>query len=693
MHSQKKWRTIGSIVCTVLSLGGCSDLTPTVAVPPHGSQPINWASRIREAEAVVTAAPSVDLYVVTTQHSDSVGAEGDWRALLQRADFRTVGKLWPYANAFIAEMPRGQASILQALTTWVSAVEQTQGETLQQLQSTQSPAAPWELARITHVPWPTTPASFEPATRGSGGRIFVLDTGADVNHPEIAGRVQVIWSADRTNRTTDNCTAPAKHAYHGTKVTSKIVGRTLGVAPDATVAVLGVFNCQPSSAQPRQMRYAMLSALMHLRSLNLRNAVINVSGDVWIDPLDPVYVVGRAWLQRWLSTSGNQLVVAGENSTNMVPGKPACSWFLRSIPESIVVTSTDAADVAQHEIACQDIAAPGVDVQVAVGPNQTVIESGASFAAPLVAGTLAQYRAKDPGRSAAEYEQALYANAIPDRVTLYSTSPNRLLFAGASKHARVLSSTVWSRPGTSSLALPLLPFSSAPVVHRLLAAWGYVWPDSDSARPSSSLTIDGVAPSTVLIVHRDAGTWAAIGDASYGFIGEWSPTLPATGGAFQVAGWNQPTATPNDEGARGVSVIVVYSLPNELIQAPLTDVVVDPFHVAIRQNGSAQRTLTVPTGSTIYGPTPVGASVSKLWTIVGDGEAGYNSRFSWWGGTNFGVSEPQFQGGAGKYWDALYLPTETAAYLLPGERFLETYIDSRGDWLFWTGLIWEVSVH
>src|SRR5689334_12429101 len=72
---------------------------------------------------------------------------------------------------------------------------------------------------------------------GHGVTVYVFDGGVNASHPELAGRVRKGY--DAAERDEGTC------GSHGTAVAGAIAGLTLGVAPDASVVDVKIFNCTP----------------------------------------------------------------------------------------------------------------------------------------------------------------------------------------------------------------------------------------------------------------------------------------------------------------------------------------------------------------------------------------------------------------------------------------------------------------
>src|ERR687895_1874330 len=70
---------------------------------------------------------------------------------------------------------------------------------------------------------------------GKGVTVYVFDGGIAAEHPELAGRVRLGYSAFPAD--------PAICNAHGTAVAGAVAGATLGVAPDAQVVDVKMVEC------------------------------------------------------------------------------------------------------------------------------------------------------------------------------------------------------------------------------------------------------------------------------------------------------------------------------------------------------------------------------------------------------------------------------------------------------------------
>jgi hypothetical protein len=180
----------------------------------------------------------------------------------------------------------------------------------------------------------------------------------------------------------------AKPSGHGTAVASLMVGRSgafHGAMPGAGLLVADVYGGSASNGSA----VAIVRAMSWLAQNGAK--VVNIS---LVGPPNPLLAAGI----RALTTKGIRVVAAVGND-----GPAAPPQYPASYPDVIAVTGVDAKGKALMEAGKPlhlDYAAPGADMVGAVPGGGWEVLRGTSFAAPLVAATLA--RVGTPAALAAE---------------------------------------------------------------------------------------------------------------------------------------------------------------------------------------------------------------------------------------------------------------------------------------------------
>ncbi len=226
---------------------------------------------------------------------------------------------------------------------------------------------------------------------GSNVLVAVIDSGIDVNHPELAGVIAGTFDAIGTNE---------KPHFHGTAIAGAIAARSqlMGVAPAARILAIKAFSAVGSSAEATSM--AIIKGLEYASLQNAR--VINMS---FAGPADP----GMA---RHLLAAHNHGAVLVAASGNFGPNSPP--QYPAADPNVIAVSATDANDdlfkgsnIGSHIT----ISAPGVNILLPDPQGGYEMRTGTSFAAAHISGIVALILERKPGLSPDVVRQILVASA------------------------------------------------------------------------------------------------------------------------------------------------------------------------------------------------------------------------------------------------------------------------------------------
>jgi subtilisin family serine protease len=212
--------------------------------------------------------------------------------------------------------------------------------------------------------------------RGGKVLVAVIDSGIDVNHPELAGVIADSFDSLDSNE--------PPHA-HGTAIAGAIAAhaRLMGVAPNARILAVRAFGAASKGAEG--------TAFNILRSLEWsvehQARVINMS---FAGPRDP-------GLLRMLAAARKKGVVLIAATGNAGPKSPPL--YPAADPNVIAVTATDQHDklfAASNRGSYVSVAAPGVDILLPAPNNAYQVTSGTSFAAAHVSGVAALIIERDP---------------------------------------------------------------------------------------------------------------------------------------------------------------------------------------------------------------------------------------------------------------------------------------------------------
>lgn len=229
-------------------------------------------------------------------------------------------------------------------------------------------------------------------SRGDKVLVAVIDSGIDMRHPELDGMIADSFDATGTGE--------PPHV-HGTAIAGAIVAhaRLLGIAPAARILAVRAFGSTGASADATT--FAILKGLDWSAAKGAQ--VINMS---FAGPADPA--MGRSLAAA--RTRGIVLVAAAGNA-----GPKSAPLYPAADRNVIAVTATNADDKLfpganrGRHIA---VAAPGVDLIVPAPNGAYQIQTGTSFSAALVSGTVALLLGSKPGLSPDAVRSALTGTAL-----------------------------------------------------------------------------------------------------------------------------------------------------------------------------------------------------------------------------------------------------------------------------------------
>lgn len=223
-------------------------------------------------------------------------------------------------------------------------------------------------------------------SRGKGIRIAVIDSSADTNHEDLAGRIR------RVENFAGKSVAADRH--HGTAVASVIAASAnnakgmVGVAPEAKIDLYVACWSDPGSDIAICDSFTLAKALDTL--LERPPHILNLS---LIGPADPL--LRRLLLHAY---DRNVILVAARPI-----GNDASMSFPASMDEVIAVGSSTAAVGGMD----WPIMAPGEQILVAVPDDDYDFRSGSSLAAAHVSGVIALMLAIAPGADASTIQSLL----------------------------------------------------------------------------------------------------------------------------------------------------------------------------------------------------------------------------------------------------------------------------------------------
>jgi subtilisin family serine protease len=370
--------------------------------------------------AVVTAAPASAAPEGQVLGADSVAAvDGsyivvykDGAAAEAKTTAASLGSKVSYKyskvfSGFAASISEQQAKELAADPD-VAFVQQNQVVSI----TADQPNPPsWGLDRVDQRDLPLN-SNYSYASTASNVHAYIIDTGADLDHPDFGGRMTSGYDAIQNDMVAED-----GHG-HGTHVAGTVGGTAYGLAKGAQLVAVRVLNNSGSGTS------AQVAAGVDWVTANaIKPAVANMSlGGSGTDTLINTAV-------RNSIASGVTYAIASGNSNSN-----ACNFSPAQVAEAITVnasTNTDARASFSNFGTCSDIFAPGANITSSWLNGGTNTISGTSMASPHVAGAAALYLAANPTAAPAAVASALVASGTTGKVTSPGTgSPNVLLYTG-----------------------------------------------------------------------------------------------------------------------------------------------------------------------------------------------------------------------------------------------------------------------
>jgi subtilisin family serine protease len=252
--------------------------------------------------------------------------------------------------------------------------------------------------------------TYTPTADGSAVRVYVVDTGIRISHPQFGGRAQYGWDVVDGERSANDCNG------HGTHVAGTIGGATYGVAKRARLVAVRVLDCYGEGYTDD-----VIAGVNWVTEHAVKPAVANMSvGGGASDALDDAVTTSIASGITYVVAAGNE----SEDARNSSPSR---------VPTAITVGATDSKDhLAEFTNygPAVDIFAPGVAIMSTwIGSRKaTRAISGTSMASPHVAGAAALVLDQSPRLSPAQVRNLLVKRATLGKIKYNWDSANRLLF-------------------------------------------------------------------------------------------------------------------------------------------------------------------------------------------------------------------------------------------------------------------------
>lgn len=317
---------------------------------------------------------SQDQYQTRASYSNSAWSEGVTHQLAERYQIRPIAQ-WPMSelglSCVVFEIP-ATLSVSNVLTKLKQEKSVITVETMQSYQvlansEAMKPAYSDPYLNLQTAFNTLNIAELHKKATGKGIRIALIDSGVDLQHPDLQG--QVNYSENLAPTPADQNTADK----HGTAVAGVLAAHAnngvgiAGIAPNADLlAFRACWPTEPGALASNCNSYTLALALN--RAISMKSQIINLSLS------GPEDVLLKMLIEKALS-EGIIIVAA-------VPGKNQPGGFPANLPGVIAVSQTAEANSKQ-------VAAPGKDILTTVPNGAYDFMTGNSFATPHVTGLIA----------------------------------------------------------------------------------------------------------------------------------------------------------------------------------------------------------------------------------------------------------------------------------------------------------------
>ena len=447
------------------------------------------ATLLLAASLPATASAASPHEAVIVVFRDDVGNAGRLTAQLAREHRFSATYVYEHAiKGFAASVPATALAGLRRNPNVVS----VEADATAYMTDTPQEGATWGLDRIDQRDLPLDTV-YTYAGSGDGVTAYVIDSGIVSGHAEFGGRASLGRDFVGTNGGED-CNG------HGTHVAGTIGGATYGVAKDARLVSVRVFDCTGGASWSR-----IIAAVDWVTANAQKPAVVNMSIGGSASSLADQAI-------RTSIASGIAYVIAAGNN-----GANACNYSPARVAEAMTISATDKTDTRAswgNYGSCVDWFAPGVSV-VSAGISSTTAtatKSGTSMATPHAAGVAALYLEANAGASPAEVRDALYAATTRGVVRSSSSANNHLLY------------NLRPYPPSVSIAGPTTGSAVAATVAIEVSATDA---EDDVAGTPLSVTVSIDSAETQAATLNDAGRYEVAWDVS-GLTEGSSHTIDAT---------------------------------------------------------------------------------------------------------------------------------------------------------------------
>lgn len=236
---------------------------------------------------------------------------------------------------------------------------------------------------------------------GKGVTIAIIDGKVDTSVPELAGANVVDKSPCAINGSNES-------ASHGTGIASLLVSQDYGIIPDATLLAYQSIDSTSYAGKDCPMKAGALptdlSSLVN-QAINDGASIVNFSASSSMRGADLKWAIARAMSQGVIITASVGNGGADENESHL-------SRWSGVVGVSAIDTDGKFASYSSWGQGVTTTAVGGPFVERNISDGKIGSTQGTSYSAPIVAGALAQARAKWPNATANQLLQLLVNTAV-----------------------------------------------------------------------------------------------------------------------------------------------------------------------------------------------------------------------------------------------------------------------------------------
>jgi subtilisin family serine protease len=267
------------------------------------------------------------------------------------------------------------------------------------------------------IPYIGANNSFDLGFTGKGTYVAVIDTGVEIGHPFLAGKValEACFSSECPNGETEmyGPGAATPVHWHGTHVAGIIAGENQdfhGIAPDAKIIAINIFD-KSGAALDRDIAKALAYIVSLTGDYNIAAVNMSLGGQQPFTETCDTYLPAVTAEIHKLRIKNVATVISSGNNYSLGMSSPACISEAVSVAASHITHNliTDFSNLSEFTT----LAAPGYGINSSKMSGAYGTASGTSMAAPFVAGAFAVYRSKYGVQSVEDVVAAFQETAVP----------------------------------------------------------------------------------------------------------------------------------------------------------------------------------------------------------------------------------------------------------------------------------------